>query len=587
MKKVLAFTLLAVSLIGCRKSDEIKVLNNFVMQLLEVTNVSGPYAEYTFSNPRDGWIFIYLTVNAADSGRVRLALDSESTEDVVLVHEAGEERTLEAMRFLSAGEHSVNVWCEGGLLTEKLIIRTMPELIYSRFGYNPHVIEYGPYDWKFLEKKDILKNVNTMGVGASAQLPTSLVKLWKRQGKRFIGYCSAPGLKEPSQAPEAYGYWSGLLNKNPDLDALISDEFYPSSKVQEQWLHWTEAVEKIYAQEQFRDKVFCAYVAGDMWESQLSRSFIQTLMDCSYKFAWERYLVEESTETAARNSLESQLKQPMLAWRKAQPDVGRYMIICLSILSTPPASFTNNNPSVDYKVWMDMQVNVIANDPAFSDLKGLMWWTSGYADEETIRWEARLFRHYCIEGRTEMLSGDPYKLTHIQNPDFNEGTNGWTTTAAEQGSIEVKSYEDYGKLQGRSWRAREGNNFLWMRRSSEGPNVFSQEVRNLRPGRVYSLKMITADYRDLIEGKSNKQTHAVNIEIQDAEIDADKYFQHSFVSRRPRRGFWANYHWLIFRAKGSTAELVISDWASDKEPGGPIGQELIYNFIEIQPYLED
>ena len=48
-----------------------------------------------------------------------------------------------------------------------------------------------------------------------------------------------------------------------------------------------------------------------------------------------------------------------------------------------------------------------------------------------------------------------------------------------------------------------------------------------------------------------------------------------------------NYHWLLFRAGSTTARLVVSDWLSDDKPGGPIGQELIYNFIEIQPYLED
>ncbi len=35
------------------------------------------------------------------------------------------------------------------------------------------------------------------------------------------------------------------------------------------------------------------------------------------------------------------------------------------------------------------------------------------------------------------------------------------------------------------------------------------------------------------------------------------------------------------------ATLTVSDWATDTQPGGPLGQELIYNFIEVQPYLED
>ena len=50
---------------------------------------------------------------------------------------------------------------------------------------------------------------------------------------------------------------------------------------------------------------------------------------------------------------------------------------------------------------------------------------------------------------------------------------------------------------------------------------------------------------------------------------------------------YMNYHRLVFRAKGPTARLTISDWADGDTPGGPIGQESLVNFIEIQPYLED
>ncbi len=47
-----------------------------------------------------------------------------------------------------------------------------------------------------------------------------------------------------------------------------------------------------------------------------------------------------------------------------------------------------------------------------------------------------------------------------------------------------------------------------------------------------------------------------------------------------------NYHWRRFRATGAGAELTVSDWIGETGPGGPVGQQLIYNFIEIQPYLD-
>ncbi len=101
------------------------------------------------------------------------------------------------------------------------------------------------------------------------------------------------------------------------------------------------------------------------------------------------------------------------------------------------------------------------------------------------------------------------------------------------------------------------------------------------------MKMITSDYRNLIEKKGDHKKHAVNIEIVGAKVDMGKSFQHNFTDRLIENKSMMNYYWLVFRAKGNTARLIISDWANEKTPGGTIGQELIYNFIEIQPYLED
>lgn len=80
--------------------------------------------------------------------------------------------------------------------------------------------------------------------------------------------------------------------------------------------------------------------------------------------------------------------------------------------------------------------------------------------------------------------------------------------------------------------------------------------------------------------------------------------------------YWMNYHQRIFRANGTEAKLAISDWASDPstprqaqglersrkassprrrsgqarqaKAGRPAGagQELMFNFLEVQPYLD-
>ena len=85
----------------------------------------------------------------------------------------------------------------------------------------------------------------------------------------------------------------------------------------------------------------------------------------------------------------------------------------------------------------------------------------------------------------------------------------------------------------------------------------------------------------------------VEIKIENVEMIPERDYQHVFQSERGQeappfsrdRQPWLNYHWRLFRANAPTAKLTISDWASADEPGGPIAEELLYNFVEVQPYF--
>jgi len=54
----------------------------------------------------------------------------------------------------------------------------------------------------------------------------------------------------------------------------------------------------------------------------------------------------------------------------------------------------------------------------------------------------------------------------------------------------------------------------------------------------------------------------------------------------PRIPVWITYHWKVFRAKGTTAQVIVSDWPNEKEAPSAFGQEQTFNFLEIQPYHE-
>ena len=328
----------------------------------------------------------------------------------------------------------------------------------------------------------------------------------------------------------------------------------------------------------------------------IGTSFVRTLIDCDYRIALERYIFEVSSEEKSKDALRT-FVEGIADWEAKQPGVKQHMVIAFGLFSMPPGGI-NKQPNVDYHVWMDEQMNVLANDPALGGIGGLEWWTSILADEETVRFVGQLYRHYAIEGKTEPLTKDPLFLTHIQNADFAQGIEGWTLQAAEAGTIAPKSFPRYGRIEGRYMGLGRpadpehiGDTLLWMKRSEKGPNTFSQTIRDLKPGRLYSMKMFTCDYQDLVNPQAKKLEEANpfigSVLLDGVDIDTKRSFTEAYSSSpEPPIPVWITYHWKVFRALGTTAKLTVSDWPESKERTGSFGQEQTFNFVEIQPYHE-
>lgn len=587
-------------------------LNNFVTELLNLSPPEGRSRESTFTNPRDGWVFVRSTANVKVGGKLSIWVEPVSprkssavprvksrgdSSELGLAHEQVGATTHEGMRFLPAGDFKVRVRSEGSASVQSLVVRAIPELVFCKFQYDPFISPHGPYDWTFLQKH-IATNVNCI-VGSGAAEHREFIESWKRQGKRWIVECGVPALdgKQPLTADEAYAYWTQNVGFTDTLlDGVVTDEFLDNRRGMK-YPEWTEAVRRIRAADTFRGKLFYPYCTA-IYRDPVSAEFLRTVMRSGYPFAWEVYLREQPDEDSARNHLETKLAAEMRRWRAALPNCEQQMVMCFGYMSLPTTETLNMNPEVDFKVWMDLQFQHVATNPAFAGLYGLMEYTCGYADEETVRWAARLYRHYGIEGNTAALSpslGFKYRLDHIANPDFAEGTNGWTVASAEPDGVETKSLRGYSWLQGRYPRTALGNTFLWTKRSAQKPNVVSQTITNLQPGKLYSVKLITANYQELQRGKSEPQKHAVSIALDGVTVLSGKSFQHVNANNyahqlgafNAENKAWMNYHFRVFRATGPTAKLAISDWAGPDAPGGPVGQELMFNFIEVQPYFEE
>ena len=565
-----------------------KRLNNLVIELLNLENLpSRREARYSFTNPRNGWVFISTTAKLDEAAKLSVTLDLGGKEQALIVHDKPGNQPQEAMRFLPAGEHRFNVRCDGNASVERLIVRAIPEIVFCKFGSQPFCPQYGPYDWEFLEKH-VLRHVNCIVGGRYHQKEKYLpfIKQWRGQGKKWIVEWPAVPYWKNWPEDRTYRFWcenEGFTS--PLLDGVIVDEFGGLPPKRD--VATTEAIRRLRRNDAFKNKQFIPYVGS------FHEPFIRAVVESGYPFAWELYLSEPLTRAATIRSMEVEWARYKIAeWQEKLPGFRERLILCLGYLSGPPETL-NTDPSVNYLVWMDMQFNALANDPALRDVYGVMEYTSHYADEEVVRWAGRLYRHYCIEGNRTVLSEDPYLLSHIQNPDFEEGTRGWIISAAGQGSIAVKHACDLAYLQGRGLARKRGDSFLWTTRSRKRPNTFSQEIRDLQPGRLYSLKIFTSDYRDFTEDKPAQEGHhAVSIVLANVDLLPEKCFQHGYynIHKRfgpdaPKHKVWFNFHRRVFRAKAKSAELTVSDWASEKNPGGPIGQELMFNFIEIQPYF--
>lgn len=587
-----------------------KRLNNLVSELLEVASISKSSESFTFTRSSDGWVFISSTCKG--KGAVSVILDKELGGDTVMVQDAADGRRGEAMRYVTQGKHTIQVECQGDFNVEKLAVKAIPELIHCGLGFNPEIKSYGLYDLEFL-KKDILPNVTTLIVPNSIKLSASVIDDWHRQGKRFV---AEAGINSQGKtAEDHFKYWSSFYDKTPFLDGIIINEFIVNRPVSE-WAEMTperrarmeqerqqyevygEAIRRMRDDDRFKNKMLYAYVGGSgkkLNQEIIGTNFIRTIVDCGYRVALERYLHEMSSEKGSKDALQVFL-DGIADWEVKTPGVTKQMVIAFGLFSMPPGGI-NKQPNVDYHVWMDQQMNIVANHPVMSGVGGLEWWTSILADEETVRFVGKLYRHYAIEGKTEMLTKDPLFLTHIQNADFEKGTEGWTLHSAEEGTIAAKRFPRYGRIEGRFMGLGRpadpehiGDTFLWMRRSEKGPNTFAQAIKDLEPGRLYSMKMFSCDYNDLVKptAKKPEETKFIGtVIIEGVEVDAKRSFTEVYSSNpEPKIPVCITYFWKVFRAKTTTAKLTVSDWLSEKEPGVPFGQEQTFNFLEIQPYRE-
>jgi len=573
---------------------KVKVLNNVVLELFNVHDLPAGKRTCVFTNPREGFVFL-AAVSAAKTGAAdEISIAPAEGGSPVIHFSEGTSQIQEAFRFLPAGEHRLTVTVKGHPL-QQLVVRAIPEIFFEEWLQDHSDIKgFAPRDFEFMEREGLLACTTTLFSHGVHRTPPPFIDEMRAQGRHWI--TSVPLVGDADTAEQIRDRILGVFDVPSPPDAASVDEFMHFSEQR------TQGVQLLLADPRLTGRKLHPYVCSPVPSrgGEEGPKMMRALMDGGHSPMWERYLSEQPDEASAWATFDAQVRTEIRRyWQPLRPDVAEHLIMTYGFFSSPAASL-NQDPTVDYKVWMDLEMNYLVNDPMFSGLAGFNRWTSGGADEECLRWAARLNRHYLIEGRTGMLSpkyGFRYQLTHLKNPDFTDGLSNWDVRAAEEGSVSAGQHPILSGLQGRYPATPQGNTFVRFRRTSKAPNVVSQTIRDLVPGRAYSLKMLSSDLGELRQGKSVERRLATRIQLDNVEVLPVNNLQAVFAAPRWTKvapfdvaggnPYWVNYDTRVFRANGTEARLSISDWATDKEPGGPIGQEIACNFIEVQPYLEE
>jgi len=541
-----------------------------------------PFKEISFEREKDGWVYVKVYAESKPDDNLLVTLDDAAVLPVNLANLNN--NTAETMRFVKSGSHNIRIWVDGRPRLKNLTVRAVPEIIFFNFSHQRRELLGRDYSrlhkWDFLEKH-VLKSYNVVAsIDKKKFIP--YIEKWHDRGGKWI---AVAGISWGPTVSDVYEKW-GKLMENPLYDGVIIDEFSTSPKYVEKFPLWRATMKRIKNNQRCRDKILYGFM-GTKYDCN-RKALLDMLFECGYKYVPEAYYFEMPTEGIAEQHLEKYLLNVFTEWKENYPNVLKDTIICLAIANVPPGSW-NTCPDVNFKVFLDKQFYHLANDPTFKDLYGVTFFTAHCMDEEILRWFSKLIRHYLIDGNREMLGTDPYILTHLENPGFEQGERGWHFNYALDGSVKVINIAEMKFKKKYGWNAiPEGKRVLYTKRSGNKPNIISQKIKNLTPGSLYSLKVYNTDLNNFKE----KKRISVSIQLKGVELLEDKSRHDVFTCTFPMTKMpghetkvcW-NSHYRVFRAKSESGELVLSDWETNVTSGGSANQEIIWDFIELQPYF--
>lgn len=549
-----------VSTAGHRK------LNNFVTEVLNAP-VESDSAAFRFSTVRDGWVYVRVEGGARPSA----SLDGRQVVDPAW-------DAAETFRNVEAGEHRLSVaGAKGGRVVVRSVVETLnyPPCCDSMVKENPS------YGWDFF-KRYVMPNATIQNGGA---IPAEhQAEFFAHGGEWFSNFVTAKHAKSSAELPD-------LIMKS----SRFTPACYSGTTVDEFFLGSPDTIEqygeglRLFAAADPGVKKVYTWVIGKPGEDGLSRDFLSSAFNVSQgrgKVLVEVYCRTKASEDLARKYLKEYFADTLDKFRKCYPDAAAHTGLILGNFNQLPLICAVLHPEVDYKFYLDMQLNYLANDPAFEGLGCTGYWGSYYGDYEMHRWSMALLRHYCIEGRTDMLSsgyGFSYIPGHLKNGDFRGSFDSWSV----KGDVSLDECAGVAAHSQRRWGGTEGvgDTFAAFRRGDGGAGSVSQRIGGLVPGRMYCLQAAAFDVKDMKAGRVAPRRFGISVEVSDgAEAVPSLSWVH--VDERTKLsskngGARINLHHVVFTARAKEATVTISDGAA--RPGEILG----VNAVSVNPYYEE
>ena len=540
--------------------DSGRRLNTLVRELLNEES-EADNADYSFSLAKASCVF--LSISKADA---TVELDGQVVIDVASLNN-------ETFRYVSAGRHTVKV--RGGR-GGRIIARKVPELFADSALQNSFVRENGNYNWAFCEKYVFPAMMGQI----RGSIPRDKIPLFKRRGGVWLDAPHVTGCKSRDEFLKRIRESPGMTK--PCFDGIECDELFFAKP--SQFAEFSQAL-KAFNLEDSGEKLIFTCAVGRPCTPGVDQEFVSACANASRgrgRVIYEIYCRTKPTEAEARAYFEDYLKGSVKAYADLYPGAFDSLGVFLANFNQIPLISVHHHPEVDIKYFLDMQLNLIANDSAFEGLGSLSYWSCYYADRELFRWSMALARHYCVEGRTDMLSdkfGYRYLPGHLANGDFREGLLGWKLEGCGVSSEKIKGLGE--KLERRWESGGVGDDFALFTKRPGETAYLSQKAIGLIPGRLYCLQGCVFDVKAAREGYSAGLA-ALDLSIEGVEIDEKQSWRH--IDKRVTKNkptAVVNLVHTVFRATGAEATVSISNAAA------PDGSDLGANYISITPYYSD